>query len=230
VLVPTGSLHALAWPVLPSLTGREVTVAPSARSWLTATQRQTAGAPGSTGGSGAAGQVVLAYGPGLPHAEAEIAELAQRYPLAKPLVGADATARAVADALDGAELAHIAAHGRFRADNPLFSSLRMADGPLTVYDLEGLRQAPATLVLSACDTALSGIRPGDELMGVASAVFALGTHTLIASVAPVADEDTRALMSVFHSALAAGLSPTKALIRAQREVPEARGFVCFGAG
>ena len=224
VLVPTGSLHALAWPVLPSLTERQLTVAPSARAWLTAAQRQAA----ATGDSG---QVVLAYGPGLPHAEAEIGELAQRYyPFAKPLGGADATAAAVADALDGAELAHIAAHGRFRADNPLFSSLSLADGPLTVYDLEGLKQAPATLVLSACDTALSGIRPGDELMGLASAVFALGTHTLIASVAPVGDAETKALMSVFHGALAEGLSPTKALIRAQRAVPEARGFVCFGVG
>jgi tetratricopeptide (TPR) repeat protein len=249
VLVPTGSLHALAWPVLPSLTGRQLTVAPSARSWLTAAQGQAAGprepagpqAQGTQGTghgqgghgngfSGHGGQVLLAYGPGLPHAEAEIGELAQRYPLAKPLGGADATAQAVADALDGAELAHIAAHGRFRSDNPLFSSLELADGPLTVYDLEGLRQAPATVVLSACDTALSGIRPGDELMGVASAVFALGTRTLIASVAPVGDEETRMLMSVFHAALTAGLTPADALIKAQRAVPEARGFVCFGAG
>jgi len=304
VLVPTGTLHALAWPVLPSLTGRELTVAPSARSWLTAATGQAAApqrqastgghervaevqsadvhgadvhgadersaevrgsdarsadergpsgqdaggrgpgahaASGHSGGGHSAGthgsgghsygdQVVLAYGPGLPHAEAEIGELAQRYPLAKPLGGADATAQAVAEALDGAQLAHIAAHGRFRSDNPLFSSLELADGPLTVYDLEGLRHAPATLVLSACDTALSGIRPGDELMGVASAVFALGTRTLIASVAPVGDAETRALMNVFHSELAAGLSPTHALISAQRAVPEARGFVCFGAG
>jgi CHAT domain-containing protein len=251
VLVPTGSLHALAWPVLPSLTGRELTVAPSARSWLTASTGQaaapqrpaqggghspshSAGGHGTgahnTGGHGYGDQVVLAYGPGLPHAEAEIGELAQRYPLAKPLGGADATAQAVADALDGAQLAHIAAHGRFRSDNPLFSSLELSDGPLTVYDLEGLRQAPATLVLSACDTALSGIRPGDELMGVASAMLALGTRTLIASVAPVGDTETRALMNVFHHQLAGGASPALALSVAQREVPEDRGFICFGAG
>ena len=225
VLVPTGSLHALAWPVLPSLTGRRVTVSPSARSWLTASTGQADAAHGTFGE-----QVVLAHGPRLPHAEAEIGELARRYPLAKPLIGADATARAVAEALDGAQLAHIAAHGRFRSDNPLFSSLELADGPLTVYDLEGMRHAPTMLVLSACDTALSGIRPGDELMGLASAVFALGTRTLIASVAPVDDEQTRALMNVFHTALGDGLSPTDALVSAQRAVPDARGFVCFGAG
>lgn len=264
VLVPTGSLHALAWSVLPSLTGRQVTVSPSARSWLTAVNAQAedelakprtprdvgddavrrgsvrapdeqAARDGHAPRTAAqqdrlAEQVVLAYGPGLPHAEAEIGDLAHRYPLAKPLVGADATAQAVAEALDGAQLAHIAAHGRFRSDNPLFSSLELADGPLTVYDLEGIRQAPATLVLSACDAALSGIRPGDELMGVASAVFALGTRTLIASVAPVGDEETRELMNVFHGALAEGFPPALALVKAQRAVPDARGFVCFGAG
>lgn len=231
VLVPTGSLHALAWPVLPSLAGRAVNVAPSARAWLTA-----ACAPGGAGAEGLScrnalgDRVVLAYGPDLPHAQAEIAELARRYPLAKPLGGADATAGAVAAALDGAGLAHIAAHGRFRADNPLFSCLELADGPLTVYDLEGLKKAPETLVLSACDTALSGIRPGDELMGMASAVFALGTRTLIASVAPVDDAQARTLMRMFHQSFAGGAAPAAALAAAQSAVPAARGFVCFGAG
>ena len=31
----------------------------------------------------------------------------------------------------------MAAHGVFRDDNPLLSSLRLSDGDLTVYDLEG---------------------------------------------------------------------------------------------
>ena len=230
VLVPTGSLHALAWSVLPSADARPLTVAPSARTWLTAMEGRDA-AGGQTVAGSLGEKVALACGPGLPHAEAEIAELATKwYPLTKPLCGEDATAQAVADALDGADLAHIAAHGHFRADNPLFSSLELADGPLTVYDLEGLGRAPATLVLSACETALSGIRPGDELMGVASAVFALGTRTLIASVAPVGDAETKALMGVFHEQLSRGASAASALTAAQGKVPDARGFVCFGAG
>lgn len=230
VLVPTGSLHALAWSVLPSTDDRPVTVAPSARTWLTAMEGHDDAVAATVAGT-LGEKVALACGPGLPHAEAEIQELATKwYPLAKPLCGEDATAQAVADALDGADLAHIAAHGQFRADNPLFSSLDLADGPLTVYDLEGLGRAPATLVLSACDTALSGIRPGDELMGVASAVFALGTRTLIASVAPVGDAETKALMGVFHEQLSRGASPASALTVAQHKVPDARGFVCFGAG
>jgi CHAT domain len=61
--------------------------------------------------------------------------------------------------LDGARLAHIAAHGVFRSDNPMFSHLRLVDGPLTVYELERLARPPRTVILSACDSALSAVHP-----------------------------------------------------------------------
>jgi tetratricopeptide (TPR) repeat protein len=232
VLVPTGSLHALAWPVLPSLAGRACTIAPSARSWLAGGEPEPAGVPAASDRAHdlarGARDVLLAHGPGLPDADAEIRALSGLYPHAKPLTGTDATAGAVAQALDGAYLAHLATHGKFRADNPLFSSLELADGPLTVYDLEQLGRCPEILVLSACDTALSGISPGDELMGVASAVFALGTRTLIASVAPVGDQVAANLMIAFHKALAGGLEPAHALAQAAQRVPDAPGFICLG--
>ena len=68
------------------------------------------------------------------------------------LADSEATAEKVLYALDGAWLGHIAAHGSFRADSPLFSSLHMYDGPLTVYDFEQLHRAPYRLVLSSCDS------------------------------------------------------------------------------
>lgn len=173
--------------------------------------------------------MVLMAGPGLAHAEPEIAALAERYPEAVVLSGAAATAAEAARALDGAALAHVATHGRFRADHPLFSSLDTSDGPLYVYDLERLSSTPQTLVLSACESALSGVRPGDELMGLASAVFALGTRTLIASVTPVHDEDTRTLMLALHAALADGRPAAAALADASAETGIG-GFVCFGFG
>src|ERR671937_2075767 len=58
------------------------------------------------------------------------------------LAGRSATTARVLAAIDGAGLAHIAAHGEFRADSPMFSSLRLADGPMTVHDVERLRRAP----------------------------------------------------------------------------------------
>lgn len=231
VLVPTGSLHALPWAALPSFAGRVVTVAPSAAVWYRA-------ATASTFPMGRGGRVVLAAGPGLPHAAAEVRALSRRYPAALRFSGAAAMCPAVTSALDGARLAHIAAHGRFRADNPMFSSLQLADGPLTVYDLERLSEPPGIIVLSACDSGLSEVHPGDELMGLAAALLALGTRTLVASVFPVPDEATRPLMLRFHAALRAGLTPAAALARAQQRsargghaaVAAAAAFVCFGAG
>jgi hypothetical protein len=220
VLLPTGVLHALPWPVLPSCAGRPVVVAPSATSWIRTM---------TTNGADAHDRILLAAGPALEHAEPEIRTLAERYPQALVLTGADATAAAVAGGLDGANLAHIAAHGIFRADNAQFSNLRLADGPLTVYDLERLSRAPRTLVLSACDSALSAVRPGDELMGLAGAVFALGTRTLVASVTPMHDEETRAVMLALHDRLLAGAPPPRALADAS-QATRIDGFVCFGAG
>jgi hypothetical protein len=224
VLVPTGVLHALPWSALPSLAGRPLSVAPSAALW----RRAAAAAAGRAGG-----RVVIVEGPGLPGAAGEVAALAARYPDATCLAGPAATVAAVTDALDGADLAHVAAHGTFRVDNPLFSSIQLADGPLTVYDLEGLARAPRRLVLSTCDSGLSGVRPGDELMGLAGALFALGTSTLVASVVPVPDAATKELMVAMHQRLQAGLGPAAALAGAQAASGRdavAASFVCFGAG
>ncbi|MGH8968471.1 MAG: CHAT domain-containing protein, partial [Actinomycetes bacterium] len=175
------------------------------------------------------GAVALVAGPRLDHAEAEIAALAGCYPGATVLRGDAATADGTREALDGARLAHVAAHGRFRSDNPLFSCLEMADGPLTVYDLERLRRAPEVLVLSACDSGLSDVKPGDELMGLAAAVMSLGTRTLIASVVPVADEPTRPFMEALHRRLRSGRPPASALAVTTAETG-LDGFVCLGAG
>jgi CHAT domain-containing protein len=218
VVVPTGDLHALPWPVLPSLVGRATVVAPSARLWLRASRRTRHGAG-----------VALVAGPRLDHAEAEIAALAQCYEDAVVLSGARATAEAVSVAIDGAALAHLATHGHFRSDNPQFSALELADGPLTVYDLERLSEPPDTVVLSACDSGLSEVKPGDELMGLAAAVMSLGTRTLVASAVPVADEPTRPFMQAFHRRLLAGTGAAEALAVTSAETG-LDGFVCVGAG
>jgi CHAT domain-containing protein len=229
VIVPTGRLHALPWPTLPSCQGRPVSVAPSATSWLAATEAAARAAGRATRRAPTSPDVVLVAGPGLSHGVDEVRALGRLYPGSQRLTGRAASVDVVRDALDGADIAHIAAHGSFRSDNPQFSALDLADGPLTVYDLERVRRGPRLLVLSACDSGLSAVHPGDELMGLASAVFSLGTSTLVASVVPVADDVTKALMLELHADLVKGRSPSVALAAAQRRVA-ADGFVCFGAG
>lgn len=229
VIVPTGPLHEMPWPILPSCHGRPVSVTPSAALW------HRAATTTSTGD----GRRVVVSGPGLPHAAAEVSVLARRYPDAQRFTGRKARVDAVIAALDGAELGHIAAHGRFRADNPLFSALQLADGPLTAYDLERLDRPPRRIVLSACDSGRSTVHPGDEVLGLASVLLALGTSTLVATVIPVPDRASRPVMLRFHRFLDAGLRPAHALAEAQRQLAgrgtaasrvATIGFVCFGAG
>ncbi|GEC18716.1 hypothetical protein PHY01_09990 [Pseudonocardia hydrocarbonoxydans] len=227
VVVPPGILHAVPWALLPELRTRAVDVAPSAAAWLRA--RRAPPAP--------SGRVVLIHGPGLPSAAGEVAELALGHPGATVLGGGDATAAAALAALDGADLAHVAAHGTFRADSPLFSSLSLDDGPLTVHDLEQLGRAPRLLLLPSCDSALLSPAGADELLGLTSSLLPLGTVGMVAGVVPVDDAATRPLMTALHRHLREGHRLAEALRRARAgagddPVAVATGwsFVSMGAG
>jgi tetratricopeptide (TPR) repeat protein len=225
VLIPTGVLQSLPWSVLPSCRGRPITVAPSAALWHAGhrTPEQV-------------GHVAIAAGPGLPGARMEATAVAAIHHT-NPLVGASATVEAVTTALSGAGLAHLAAHGWIHPANPLFSSLRLADGPLTIYDLERLKQAPQLVVLAACDTGRAVVLAGDELLGLSATFLSLGSRQIIASVIPVPDAETTPLMIEFHQLLVTGLPAASALATAQRRLSDdshaamaaAAGFVCMGS-
>lgn len=78
------------------------------------------------------------------------------------LAGGAATVEAVTTAMDGARLAHLAAHGQIHPENPLFTSLQFADGPLTVYDVERLRCPPHIVVLAAFDVGRGARMPSSR--------------------------------------------------------------------
>lgn len=239
VIVPPGRLQAVPWGLLPRLRSRAVSVAPSAATWLRARRDGTGPVRQDAGGAGP--PVVLVRGPGLASRGAEVPRLALDYAAVAgadgPVVLGDgtATAAAVLRAIDGAELVHIAAHGTFRADSPLFSSLRLDDGPLTVYDLEGLRRGPRRLVLSSCDSGVAAPAGADEVLGLASSLIPLGTSGIVASVVPVNDSAVVPLMIALHRELRGGASLAQALCGARRglesdPVAAAAGwsFVCLG--
>ncbi|MFF8097832.1 CHAT domain-containing protein [Streptomyces sp. NPDC016675] len=152
------------------------------------------------------------------------------------LEGDEARVPRVLRELDGAASAHIAAHGTFRADSPLFSSLRMADGPLIVHDFERLDRSPYRIILSCCDTARFASVGADELLGLVTALLPLGTAGVVACCAPVNDAAVVPLMLALHKGLDAGLSLAEALRDARAALPgdavhQATGwaFSAFGA-
>ncbi|SCE04140.1 CHAT domain-containing protein, partial [Streptomyces sp. di50b] len=226
VIVPPGRLHRVPWALLPSLRERVVSVSPSAGSWLRA--RETRPPRG--------GRQVLVRGPGLATGGAEVTRLADRYGGATVLEHRDATVPRVLAELDGAGLAHIAAHGTFRTDGPLFSALRMADGPLIVHDFERLGRSPFRIILSCCDTARFATVGADELLGLVTALLPLGTAGVVACSAPVNDAAVVPLMLALHEGLAKGLPLPEALRDARSAMPDdalhrATGwaFTAFGA-
>ncbi len=243
VIVPPGKLHAVPWALLPSLRSRVVSVAPSARAWLRARaavppQRPhvvlvrgpgegTWGAevpalaaeygeatvlgcgagPGDSGATAGPGDSGATAGPGDSGATAGPGD-------------SGATAARVLHAIDGAGLVHIAAHGTFRADSPLFSSLRMDDGPLTVYDFERLRRAPYRMILPSCDSGLLAPAGADELLGLASTLVPLGTVGIVASMVRVNDKAAAELMLALHRRLREGGSLGESLRDARGDLSD----------
>jgi CHAT domain-containing protein len=187
-----------------------------------------------------AGSVVLVRGPHLASEGAEVPQLAADYAAGRePVVlgSGTATVARVLTAIDGARLVHIAAHGTFRPDSPLFSSLSLDDGPLTVYDLERLRRGPRYLVLSSCDSGVIAPAGANELLGLASSLIPLGTVAIVASVVPVNDAAAVPLMLALHRELRRGASLAEALRDARQgsesdpvAAATAWSFVCLGAG
>ena len=207
IVVPTGALHRVPWGALPSLATCAVAVTPSAGRWAAVERRERA-----------TSSIAVVTGPGLPSVGDEALAVASQYPTTRILSGDAATVAATLDLLEEADTAHIACHGSFRSDSPMFSSLTLADGPLTVYDLERLTTPPSVVVLPACHAGRSVVGVGDELIGTASALLGIGVHTVVAPITVVNDRATVGVMAALHRHLGAGIEPAAALAMTRTEV------------
>jgi tetratricopeptide (TPR) repeat protein len=221
VVSPSPALHQLPWALLPVLHDRPFVVAPSAGLWRRCRARPPALAPGA----------LVVCGPGLPLADAEGRAVAARYPGATLLVGERATVGAVEEAMRRVDVAHLVCHGSFSSENPMFSSLLLADGPMFVYDLERLSPPPAVVVLSACSAGSHATPAGKEILGLTASLLAAGPRAVIAATVPVPDtSSTVEFMVELHRALAAGTGPAEALRRArQADAIIGGAFACHGA-
>lgn len=184
VVIPDGVLHDMPWAAL----GRRVHVVPSLRHW-----RPT----------GRGGHRVWVTGPQLQREEVPA--------LQKEHGGtAASTVEETLRALEGARIAHIAAHGHVHPENPLFSSLELQDGPLYGYDIARIENPPEIVVLSACAS------------GLARAFLDAGTRAVIASVLPVPDAQVSEAMTEVHRLIDHPAEAAKAVAHL--------GFSCYGTG
>jgi CHAT domain-containing protein len=150
-----------------------------------------------------------------PRVRDEVMAITNHFPSSLVLLDEDASIAALQTYGPSADVLHMACHGQFRPDSPLFSALQLADGRLTVRDVYDLDLHCQLVVLSACETGMSQVAPGDELSGLARAFFSAGAASLVVSLWSVADEATAALMDHFYARLSSGDSAAAALRSAQ---------------
>jgi hypothetical protein len=219
LVVPSRTLATAAWSLLPRRVGRPTTVALSATSWLRG-RTDVLSVP----------RVSALAGPGLALSGPEVENVAASWPQGMATSSDQGSASALAAALVTSDLVHIAAHGVHNHDNPLFSSIRMADGPLYAYDVPSDEPVAGHVVLSACDLGLTTPRAGGEVLGLTAALLSIGTRSVVSSVSRVDDTTAYETMLRYHRLLAGGLDSPTALAEAiDGDVDLPAPFVCFGS-
>jgi CHAT domain-containing protein len=150
------------------------------------------------------------------HVTDEIQVLSRLLGDAEVLLGEQATFERVCQSTSSCGVFHLAAHGLFRPEAPLLSSIRLADQWLAVQDIYNLDLSSTTLVtLSACETGLGHDAGGDDLVGLVRGFLYAGAASLIVSLWTVDDESMTRLVTGFYSHWLAGNSKVQSLRQAQ---------------
>ena len=113
-------------------------------------------------------------------------------------VGEQATSSVLREQGPRSGLLHLATHGIYRQDNPMFSGIRLGDGYLNLYDLYQMRLDARLVTLSGCATGMNFVSAGDELLGLQRGLFCAGATTLLLSLWDVHDQSTAQLMQHFY--------------------------------
>jgi CHAT domain-containing protein len=141
-----------------------------------------------------------------PFVQEEATAIASCLPNAELLLGTDATADRLREIGRQSRFIHIATHGYFRRDSPMFSDL---------YQLE----LPAELIaLSGCSTGLNVVAAGDELLGLARGLIHAGAETSLLTLWDIQDHSAAQLMTSFYRQLVCGRTKTDALQQAMQQV------------
>jgi tetratricopeptide (TPR) repeat protein len=220
VIVPHGLLHQIPFHALFDgerylLERFEISYAPSARVYTLCQQQNPPQLADRA-------LVMSVPDPLIPAVTEEARAVARHLPGAEVLNDGRATTQALKSVSPGCDVLHLACHGLFRADNPMFSSLKLHDGWLTAADVMQLDLAGALVTLSACESGRNEVFAGDELIGLTRAFLGVGASTLVVSLWVVQDETTASLMEKYYERLRDGAGPAEALRAAQLALKDER--------
>jgi CHAT domain-containing protein len=155
----------------------------------------------------------------------EARSVAEILPQSSLHVGEQATSLVLREKGAHCGVVHIATHGIYRQDNPMFSGIRLGDGYLNLYDLYQMRLDAKLVTLSGCATGMNFVAAGDELLGLQRGLFCAGATTLLLSLWDVHDQSTAHLMQRFYQEyvraghMAGALQHTMRELRSQHPHP-----------
>lgn len=215
IFVPHGPLHFLPFHALKN--GDEylcdsftISYAPSATVFSLCQQKAPSDAPAS-----------LVFGIAderAPQILDEVRSVSSLLPSSSLHLGDQATSSLLREKGPESGLLHIATHGMYRQDNPMFSGIRLGDGYLNLYDLYQMKLNARLVTLSGCATGMNFVAAGDELLGLQRGLFCAGATTLLLSLWDVHDESTAQLMSHFYRHYIQNADMAGALQHAMREL------------
>jgi CHAT domain-containing protein len=150
----------------------------------------------------------------VPLVQEEVQAVAGSLPNAELFLGEKATEECLRDMGQRSRFIHIATHGYFRRDSPMFSGIRLGDSYLSLYDLYQLRLPAELVALSGCSTGLNVVAAGDELLGLARGIIHAGAQTSLLTLWDVQDRSMAQLMKHFYEQLAGAENKAQALQKA----------------
>jgi CHAT domain-containing protein len=160
-----------------------------------------------------------------PHILAEVQSVASILPQTDLFLGGQATADILKKKGAQSAILHIATHGTYRQDNPMFSGIKLGDGYLNLYDLYQMRLSARHVTLSGCATGMNVVAAGDELLGLQRGLFCAGAASLLLSLWDVHDRSTAELMQAFYKSftetgdMAVSLQSAMMLLRRENPHP-----------
>ncbi|MBI4874938.1 MAG: CHAT domain-containing protein [Acidobacteria bacterium] len=159
--------------------------------------------------------------PSAPHIQDEVNAVASSLPHAEVFLGAEATQDLLRYKGADSRYVHIATHGFFRQDNPMFSSIRLGNSQLSLFDLYQLNLSSELVTLSGCGTGLNVVVGGDELLGLVRGLLYAGAQGVLVTLWDVNDQSTAEFMKRFYRQLGTCKNKAVALQKAMQEIREA---------
>lgn len=218
-IVPHGILHNVPFHALFDgqnylLDRYEVSYAPSA-TVLALCQQQSSMVPTRALVAGVADALIPAA---LAEVQSVSRELSEAGLETESLTDEGATLAALEALAPQYDLLHFACHGLFRADNPMFSAVKLHDGWLNAADVMHLDLKDMLVTLSACESGRGTVLQGDEVIGLPRAFLGAGAAAVVVSLWLVQDETTVILMTHWYHRLSEGIGRAAALRAAQQEL------------